>query len=366
MKVYVDGSFYKGSGIGRYYSNLVKLLAEETEFDILTTVPEKRKGDWVREFNEYKNVIPIFTEHERFSTKGFLERGRILKNLQNECQVFWFPHVNLPSYIPNNTVVTVHDVCPLTSWWDRNLIDRLLFIQLLRRAIKKAKLIVVPSNFTKEELSTRFPRVEGKVRVIYNFIDDEFLHRCSDKKGAIVEEDYILFVGNRKRHKNLRNLVLAYDMVKDRIGCKLVIAGSRDKEVSKDEIDELIEERGLKDLIIQFDSPSDDVLINLYQNAKLFVFPSFYEGFGFPPLEALACGCPVIASNIPVLKEILGEEVACFDPHSVSDIAVKIKDFCENSSARESVLKIRSEKLKHFSKNMMKDLYISILHQAAG
>ncbi|MEN3009325.1 glycosyltransferase family 1 protein [Pseudothermotoga sp.] len=361
--MFIDGTFYRASGIGRYYSNLVKLMLEETDWKLITTVPESKKKDWLEEFNSHENITPIFVKHRKFSVEGFWKLGKIIKELEKECQVFWFPQINLPSYVPENTIVTIHDLCPLTHWWDRGTVRKILFAQLAKRAIKKARIVVVPSNFTKEELLKNFPEVEGKVKVVYNFVDEKFLTKQASDEPPLVKEDYILYVGNRKKHKNLKNLVLAYLKVKDQVHCKLVIAGTRDKNKTKDEIDELIQKLKIEKFIIQFDSPTDSVIMNLYRHAKLFVFPSFYEGFGFPPLEALACGCPVITSNIPVLIETLGEEIACFDPNSVNDMAEKITEIIKNSSKRKKILNLGEEKLSKFSKSALIESYMNLLSQ---
>lgn len=360
MKIFIDGSFYKGSGIGRYYSNLLKLIADETDWEIYTTVPEEFQKEWFAEFGKYSTVKPIFIKHGKFNPKGLYQTGKIVKNLESDgCKVFWFPNINLPFYVPKNTIVTVHDLCPLTIWRDRNIVKRYLFLYFLNKAIKNSKIIVTPSETIKKELLDRFPSIENKVKVIYNFLDPSFIEKCSQKMKPVIKEDYILYVGNRKKHKNLRNLIIAYSMVKDEINCKLVIAGSRDKGKEKDEIDVLIEEKGLNNYVIQIISPPDDVIINLYQHAKLFVFPSFYEGFGYPPLEALACGCPVITSNIPVLREILGDEIAVFDPRSVDEIALSIKEILLQGKPKS----FQNTLFKSFSSYRLGNLYLNLIQQ---
>ncbi|MDN5338351.1 MAG: hypothetical protein PWQ20_1421 [Thermotogaceae bacterium] len=360
MKIFIDGSFYKGTGIGRYYSNLLKLVADKTDWEIYTTVPILFKKDWLSEFGKYCNVRPVFTKHGRFNLKSLYQTGKVVRELEkNGCKVFWFPHVNLPFYVPKNTIVTVHDLCPLTAWWERNVLTKYLFLLFLKKSTEKSKLIVVPSKATRDELLKKFPQSKEKVKVIYNFLSPEFVHKCSQKTEPIIKEDYILFVGNRKKHKNLRNLILAYSLIKDEINCKLVIAGGKDKGKKVDEIDRLIEEKGLSDYVIQIISPSDEVIINLYQHAKLFVFPSFYEGFGYPPLEALACGCPVITSNIPVLREILGDEIAVFDPRSVDEIALSIKEILLQGKPKS----FQNTLFKSFSSYRLGNLYLNLIQQ---
>jgi glycosyltransferase involved in cell wall biosynthesis len=223
---------------------------------------------------------------------------------------------------------------------------------------------VIPSKTIQEELLKKFPDVKNKLKVIYNFLDPSFIEKCSQKSESIIKDDYILFIGNRKKHKNLRNLILAYSMIKDEIKCKLVIAGSKDKGKEEDEIDFLIRKKGLSDHVIQIISPSDDVIINLYQHAKLFVFPSFYEGFGYPPLEALCCNIniPLILSDISVLREIYGDIAIFFNPKNPEDLAKKIKLMDRNNLKqieRRRILsqytwKVHAEKIIEILSNTLK------------
>jgi len=360
MKIYLDGLFYKQTGIGRYYSGLLKLLAENG-FELVTTVPQRFESEWLKEFSEYSKLFPLFVKYEKFAILHTRHLSAILEELEKECQLFWFPHVNLPLYVPKNTIVTIHDLCPLTRHWNRFWVRKKLFYCTIKRAVDKARVIVVPSNFVKEELIKHFPKAEEKVQVLYNFIEDKFIEVGSKKKNPIIKDNCILFVGNRKKHKNLKNLLIAYSQIKDQINCKLVIAGARDKNRKKDEIDSLIKSLNIRSHVIEFNNPPDEIIINLYQHAKLFVFPSLYEGFGYPPLEALACRCPVITSNIPVLREILGDEIACFDPNSVEDIKDRLLEAIKNKERREEILRTGKLLVQKFSTRSSTKQWIEIL-----
>lgn len=360
MKIYIDGLFYKGSGIGRYYESLVKEFAKR-RIKIYTCIPKKLQNEFERDFKEVKNSVEvILVDYEKFSIKGFWKQSKILKELESEADLFFYPHINLPFYVPKNTVVTIHDLRPFTKFWDRGEIKRKIFSFYLKRALKKAKKIVAISNTVADELKKKLFIDKGKLKTIYEFIDDKFYNVNSSQK-PVVEEEYILFVGNRKKHKNLKNLILAFDRIKDEAKVKLVIAGSKDSKI--DEVDELVDKLNLKSHIVEFIAPSDEVIINLYQHAKLFVFPSLFEGFGLPPLEALALGCPVITSNIPVLREILGEEIASFNPYDVNDIAAKLIMALTDDNLRENLLAKGKERLKIFDKNRIIEEYLKVFKE---
>jgi len=355
MKLYIDGLFYKGSGIGRYYESLMKEFSKRG-IEIFTCVPKRLQKDFERDFNDYSNnITPIFVDYERFSFKGMFLQSKILKDMGKRVDIFLFPHVNLPLYIPKNTITTIHDLRPFTKFWDRSNLKRELFKLLLKRALKYSKTIITISKTVEIELKSMFNIEDKKIKVIYRFIDDKFIN-VNLKQKPILNKPYILFVGNRKKHKNLSGLIKAFSLVKDKLDHMLVIAGSKDKQY--DEVDELKKDLNIEDRVVEFISPDDDVIINLYQNADLFVFPSFFEGFGLPPLEALACNCPVISSNIPVLKEILGDEIACFNPYDIKDISDKM---IYGISNKDKLLRIGKEKLKFFDKNKIINEYIELL-----
>lgn len=356
LTLYIDGLFYKGSGIGRYYESLLKEFAKKG-LTVYTCVPKRLKNSFEKDFHEFKNcIIPIFVPYEKFSIKGFIHQSKILKKLEKKVNLFFFPWINLPLYVPRKTVTTIHDLIPFTEYWDRNSIKKKFFSFYLKRALKKSTGIIAISQTTKKDIEKFFGKdIDKKIRVIYEFVDEKFVksHSYSQK---LVEGNYLLFVGNRKKHKNLRNLILAYDKIKEKVDVKLVIAGPKEKE--KDEVDILIEELRLKDRVVEFTSPKDEEIINLYKHAKLFVFPSFFEGFGLPPLEALTLNCPVITSNIPVLREILGPKIACFNPFDVEDIVQKILIALTDEHLRQDLLKEGKERLKLFDKEKIVEEYL--------
>ena len=362
-KIYIDGLFYKGTGIGRYYESLLKGLVQKG-MKIYTCVPAEFREDFEQNFKQYsKNIIPIYVNYKKFSVSGFWRQGKILKKLEKEISIFHFPHINLPFYVPKNLIVTIHDLCPLTKFWGRGYFKKKVFEWYLKRAIKKAKKIITISESNKKQIINIYPDCDAKIKVIYEFVDEKFLGtKDYYNKERIIKDDYILFVGNRKKHKNLFRLILAFSRVKNKFpNLQLVIAGRKDSEM--DEIDLLKNKLNLEGKIIEIISPNDEEIINLYKYAKVFIFPSLYEGFGLPPLEAIACGCPAITSNLSVLKEILGENIACFNPYSVDDITDKIINVLVNERKRKALLEEGKERLKLYSKDKIINQYIKLFYE---
>jgi len=364
MKLYIDGLFYKGAGIGRCYESLTKEFAKRG-VKIFTCVPKKLLNDFEKDFDNQKNIEPIYVDYEKFSLKGFFKQSEVLRKIAKKVTLFFYPHVNLPYYIPKNTVITIHDLRPLTQFWDRNEIKRKVFIFYLKRALKYSTKIIAVSNAVAKELKQNFKGLDKDIEVIYRFIDDKFTNYNKQNK-RIIDKPYLLFIGNRKKHKNLELLIKAFTKIKDKIPHFLIIAGTKDKDAREDEIDMLIKKFNIRNRVIQLIKPDDATIINLYSFADLFVFPSLIEGFGLPPLEAVSLGCPVILSDIPILREIFGESGLYFNPYSEEDLAKAILKVISDSEFKIGLLEKQKERLKIFDKNKIIDQYISLFERIVG
>jgi glycosyltransferase involved in cell wall biosynthesis len=360
----MDGLFYKGSGIGRYYESLLKGFATRG-ITIYTCIPCRFKKSFELDFKQYlKNIIPIYVNYERFSIKAFYSQGKILKKLEKEVSLYHFPHINIPLYAPKNLIVTIHDLRPFTEYWDRNYIKKKIYEWYFKRAIKNAKKLITDSKHIMEEILKGFPEIEFKIKVIYPLIDDKFLDKSNNKNQhkRIVAGDYILFVGSIKKHKNLSQLVIAFNSIKDSFpNLKLVIAGKKDSKV--DDIGLLKEKFKIKGRLIEIISPSDEKILYLYKYAKAFVFPSLYEGFGLPPLEAMAYGIPVIVSNIPILKEICGDAAYFVNPHSSENIAQGIYKVLHNNNLKNSLIEKGKKRINDFNSDKLINQYIKVYEE---
>ncbi len=359
MKLYLDGLFYKCTGIGRYYESLTKEFAKRS-IKIYTCVPANLRNDFEKDFSNIPNIEPIFVDYQKFSVKGFFKQSKILKKIEKEASLFFYPHVNLPYYIPKNVVTTIHDLKPLTQFWDRNEIKRKIFIFYLKRALKHSTKIITISNTVADELKKILKGRDKKIEVIYEFIDNKFTNQ-NKSCHRIVDDPYLLFVGNRRNHKNLSLLIRAFAIIKEKIPHYVVIAGGKEKEI--DEVDLLVKSLNLQERVIHFIKPSDEVIMSLYKFADLFVFPSLFEGFGLPPLEAVSLGCPVILSDIPILREIFGEAGFYFNPYSEEDLAKAILKVISNEEFKIGLLEKEKERLKMFDKNKIIEQYISLFER---
>ncbi|MBI4650338.1 glycosyltransferase family 4 protein [Candidatus Desantisbacteria bacterium] len=268
--------------------------------------------------------------------------------------------INLTSIAPclyKKQIVTIHDLSILEhpEWVSKNFFYfyKFLIPVIARNSLK----IITPSNFSREKIIKILKIDPSRVEVVTNAVSKDFspavqkkdeiffIKTAGGEKIRIQSNKYILTVSSLNPRKNLKRLVDAFNKLalKD---IKLVIAGGGNILFSsKDNI------TGAKDTdnIIFSDYVEGNELVNLYRNALLFVYPSLYEGFGIPPLEAMACGCPVITSNITSLPETCGDAAFYVDPYNTDDIALGIHTLLNDSNLVNQLLNEGKERIKLFS-----------------
>ena len=341
MKIGIDCRLYSSrfTGIGRYTNELVDHITKIND-------EHKRTHEIVLFFNqpEYQNFIPpnpavkkVLVNAPHYSLK---EQTKFLKALNKEhCSMVHFPHFNVPNFYRKPYIVTIHDLTlslfpgrKMTKWY-----HRLAYHFTIKNAVKKAKKVIAVSKNTKEDIISHLKIPAEKIEVIYNGINPQF-HIIEDLKEVEktlkkydIKKDFLLYTGVWRNHKNLTGLIEAFNILKNekQIDINLVITGNPDPIYP--EVLHTIKALNLEKDIILPGLVSEQELVHLYNGAKIYVFPSFYEGFGLPPIEAMRCGTPVAASNTSSIPEICGEENAVyFNPHIPQDIAEKIEMLYKN------------------------------------
>lgn len=250
-------------------------------------------------------------------------------------------------------IVTIHDIIAYKFPDSVNLLPRIRFKLLLHRIIKNSDLIITDSYNSKKDLITHFNVPPEKIEVTYLGIDDKFRVLPQEKVSEIKDKyglncPFILYVGMLAKHKNIPVLLEAFNIVlKKGLNCKLVIAGG--KAWKFQHIFETLYKLDLQENVIFTGYIPDEDLPALYNAADLFVYPSVYEGFGLPPLEAMACGTPVITSNTSSLPEVVGDAAILFSPYDEEELADSIYNVFTDSDLKRSMVLKGLNRSKMFS-----------------
>ena len=334
MRIGVDVRMLKSSGIGKVIENiLIRMIPMKPEWDFYLI----GKSEEIKEvlFADKDNVHIIECDCPIYSIKEQLVMPlKIPANL--DC--FWSPHYNVPVFYRGELIVTIHDLAHLAlSDVNKAIMKRAYANIMFRLASYKANRIICVSNFTRSELIKYIPCVDqNKIVVIYNAVDEKW--RNIKKEKSPHPHPYFVYVGNIKPHKNLHRLIAAYKMVSDNIKQDLVLIGKRDGFITGDNnISEEI--KGYENRVTFTGYVPDELLMQYIINADALIFPSLYEGFGLPPLEAMAAGVPVIASNVASMPEVCSEYVDYINPCNINDIANKLMSFNSDCKNIDMVLK---------------------------
>jgi len=219
----------------------------------------------------------------------------------------------------SNQIITIHDVIPLLfKKWHKK--QYYYFKFYLPWVLKSARGIITPSHHTKDLLIELYRIEEEKIRVIHNGIQEKWLDEF--KPASMEDQEFILYAGRLTTMKNITGLLRAFSMIMNRVPHKLLIIGGR-----REEFERALKKTGLPSSsfdngrIVFKGQVTAEEMRRLLNRASIFVFPSFYEGFGLPPLEAMASGCPVVVSNVASLPEVCGEAACYVDPYAVESIA---------------------------------------------
>ncbi len=329
------------TGIERYSLSLSLYFIEHWNYPFQLFINRSA----LAHFERVKNNRKIKVVDESISPDfGF--RGHLLRllwsnklGLQNPKELIFNASQLEGCLLHKKQIITVHDLIPLIS--PRYHKRQYFYFKYMLPAILKNTVIILTGSHHSKHLMMKFYKIpEKKIRVIPYGIDDFFLNRTPQHK----EKSYILYVGRLSETKNIAGLLEAFEILLDEyaLELKLKLTGYEWK------LNFGIDER-IRDKIEFVGYPDDDQLIELYRNALVLVLPSFYEGFGFPPLEAMACGCPVVVSNVASLPEVCGDAAYYIDPHNIESIAEGIYRVLTDESLRQSLINKGLERVKLFS-----------------
>lgn len=262
-----------------------------------------------------------------------------------------------PFFIPKKIKIAaiIHDVSFKVYPQYIKFSDLFFLKILIPISLRRADKIIGVSKFTAEEIKKYYKATGDKVVWIHNAVSDDFLRQdispekiLSVKKKYALPNEYILYIGTLQPRKNIPVLIEAYAKIKHKIGAKLVIAGGRGHNFDR-RIDTAVSKLDLKNDVFFPGFIDEEDKAAIMKGARVFCFPSLYEGFGIPILEAMAAGTPVIASNIPPHREIAGESGLFFEPKSPEDLAGKIQKIFDNPDLGGILAKKGQTRAQNFS-----------------
>ena len=359
VKIAIDIRRMTEFGVGTYTRNIVRALGRldhENKYSLIGS-PEKVAEIGLLPPNFHTVPLP-----DRDTTvKGYFDFRAILKRLN--CDLVHVPHLFwLPRNLPCPYVMTVHDVLEhMYRTRDHSGLRRSLHHHLTRRVMKGAARLFAVSKFTKSEIEKLFDIPAGRIEVVYNAIDERFLagHATEADRQLLAERyvvthPFLLYAGRISPHKNVVRIIEAFSALKAELeknekfpDLKLIIIG-----------DELSKHPDLRRTVIRGGVQNDvrfmgfvpiEVLRIFYDAAKIFVFPSLYEGFGLPPLEAMAHGTPVVTSNSSSLPEVVGNAAVLVNPENVFEIMRALHRVLLDQALRDKLKQRGYEQATKFS-----------------
>jgi alpha-1,3-rhamnosyl/mannosyltransferase len=348
----IDARKLQDFGIGTYIRQLIIQLAEidhENEYLVLTRPADRGDLPELPEnFSLVTEKAPVYSLRELLAVSWRLYRLK--------ADLYHSTHYVLPAVVPSRVVVSIHDIIHLL--YPEFLPSRLALLyaqQMIRRSLARGECIITGSQNTKKDLVESFDVDPEKIRVIYPGVTDAFRERLSAdqldrwRRNLGLPQRYVLFVGNaEKPHKNLDRTLQAYARAlreKD-FGAALVCVGHRGASTFK--IRQRAEQLGIADRVLLLGHVAEEALPAIYQGAALFLYPTLYEGFGLPVVEAMASEVAVITSDGSALKEVARGHADLVDPLDVRAMADAILHCMTDDDHRRALAKLGRRRAEEF------------------
>ncbi|HEY7189747.1 MAG TPA: glycosyltransferase family 1 protein [Vicinamibacterales bacterium] len=352
MRVAIDARKLHDFGIGTYIRNLLRHLARtdrSTEYVLLCG--EADLGVAAQLGPNFRGVLepsPNYSLREQVHVPWVLRRER--------PDLYHAPHYVLPAGVRCPSVVTIHDCIHLM--FPQYLPNRLAYAYARAQmwsAARRSDCILTVSEASKRDILHLFNVPPEKIVVVYNAIDSHFAVTPSEEAVSRVRERYqldhkfVLYVGNIKPHKNLVRLIEAFHQLRqgELADLKLLIIGDQISKLPS--LRRAVHRHKLHKQVRFLGYVGDDQLAILYRLASVFVFPSLYEGFGLPPLEAMASGTPVVASNVSSLPEVVGDAAVLVNPYDVDAIVDGLRRVLTDPALAANMSRKGIERAREFS-----------------
>ncbi len=340
MRVLLDCRMATWSGIGRYTTGLARALAARDDVEL---VQVRRRGE-IPPVPPGLNVECETAGAHPFGLRGALELGRLVRSA--EPDIVHCVHFPTPMPVSRPLVVTLHDLTPLVmAGVLPSAYTRTVYRRWNARAAHRADRIIVPSQTTAEEVTRLFAVPRDKLAVTPEAADDFSSGPVGPLRGTLAHlasEPYLLSMGNAKPHKDLPTLLQAFSRLASlEPGLRLLLVGTEPPGYLGMRLADTPPE--VRARVVFTGRVDDTELRALYAGALAFVFPSRYEGFGLPPLEAMALGSPVICANASSLPEVVGEAALLFPAGDIAALVETLKRALHDPTLRQSLSKAGRE-----------------------
>jgi glycosyltransferase involved in cell wall biosynthesis len=344
------------SGIGTYIKCVIQALLND--YDLTLIIDQQRIIDqtWLNKVKIVHCTAPIYSLREQI---------RLPLEIP-PCEMFFSPHYNIP-LLPiraRKRIVIIHDVNHLVFYNQLSIIKKIYAKLFLKVAVIISDTVITVSNFSEGEIRKYIGKISKNIKVLYYGIDDSLMGNRDQpgesdgiKSKYNLPDNYILYIGSAKPHKNFNVLLKAFNLLlKDFPNQKLVVVGLSKGQVKQSGFLESVtfKNKELLASLIFTDYVPDSELPLIYKNADFLVFPSHYEGFGLPPLEAMINYCPVIASNAASIPEVCGNAALYFDPKNELELLKKMKIFLLDLNLRNNFIRKGVENLARFKMESFK------------
>ncbi len=368
LRIVLDTRRVADFGIGTYIRNLVRALAQIDRSNHYTLVTPQRE---VPEFEGLPSNFEMAFYQGKVRS-GFSQLGYTIFLRRLDADLFHIPLNAVPLWMPKPYVVTIHDMSSLLfatqSGYRNNL--RLYY---LRRGLQRADRVMAVSSSTRHDVEAVLGIPASRIRVVYNAPDPVFrqagappLAQPGERQSGYppdvqrvleryrIHYPFLLYVGRTNPQKNIPRLVEAFAVLRGEMSdhllykdVRLIIIGD---EISKNPaLRHAVIQSRVEDVVRFLGFVPIETLRAFYQAASAFVFPSLYEGFGLPPLEAMACGTPVVCTNVSSLPEVVGDAAVIVNPENVFDIARGMKEVLLDCGLRTQLIERGLEQLRKFS-----------------
>lgn len=303
---------------------------------------------------KFHNAKEIFLKTKNKLIWDYVELPRALK--KNKIDICIFPKNVVPFNVKCKSIVIIHDLLHIKDPKVYKWFDSLYMRLLIPFSVKKADKIVTDSKSTSNDLIELTGATKENVSVIYLAADDKYhpLNDSNEENSNVLKKynlklPYLLYIGSLSPRKNIPFLIKAFEefMKANNIDIQLVLAGG--KSWKDEEIHQTISKSPYRENIILTGFVDDDDLPYIYNQAEVFIYPSLYEGFGIPILEAMASGCPVLTSNTSSPPEVAGDAVLYFDPTNINDLVQNISKVVNNNELQTDLIEKGLKRVKEFS-----------------